>query len=372
MSGALVAFRPPVHPCVILNTGPQMSNSADTVNAHGDRQGEDAQRRRSEAVIKKAFVASGIAVQNLGVSHRFLPGMWMSVVNVLIECLDVADVVKLLTSRANVLGHGSENRNAPPENMAPQKLKKYLEEVVEAAHAVNKCVEEAMPVLEKEGLESRLPEAMLDTAVFLLEKSWGPDHLRRAMVEQASAFLTGTVAPIAFMEPKVMLRKAEAEHVTAAAEEPVEPWRPMRREKAIRIFLDYALGDEGAKWAAVIHKAAPDGTEELHTITGRCGDVNGRTAPLLAAIEALKAIQHEAPTSDTAFETSNVTAFRGMEGDGDDRKAFRGAAEGSFWTEFDALCDGRSLRYRHVARNLGDFAQHACDMAIKIGVTKIV
>nr|WP_250808026.1 hypothetical protein [Neorhizobium tomejilense] len=337
---------------------------------------EEQQRKRAYDIIKKGFRNSAIPLSNRSVSHRLLPGLWSATVNLLLACLDVKDVIKLLTNRMASLSHEAENAQAEPVTLAGNALARYAKEVGVAGQAIAEAIGDCIPHLEKEGLEDRLPESVLDCAVFLLVNSWGPVHLRRAMVEQVASLLSGSAAPTVFMEPTEQVkRKQEAE----TASEPESSSRAEtaslqidRREKLIRIFSDYRLSGDGAEWAVAIQKTGPNNIDELHVMKGEAADFNGRSAPLTAIVEALKSVSHEGPKSVVFIETSHDFVLRGMEGSGSEKLAFRHHEEEAIWAEFDALTNGRDIRYKSVTASLSDHLQGVCDMVMKRGAINLV
>jgi ribonuclease HI len=337
---------------------------------------EEQRRKRAYDIIKKAVRNSVIPLNNREVSHRLLPGLWLATVNILIACLDVKDVMKLLTNRAALLAHAAENSDIPPYALSGPQLSRYAKEVATAGQAITEAIDECIPMLERENLEERLPESVLDCAVFLLINSWGPVHLRRAMVEQVSAFLSGKAAAALFMEPMEQI-KLKQEHESASESEadpkPIEaPSLPPRGEKLVRVFSDYRLEGTTGEWAFAIHKSGPGNNEELHVMKGETPDTNGRVTPLVAIVEALKAVSHENAATVVIVETCHHFVLKGMEGHGDEKLAFRHAEEASIWRDIDALVYGRDIRYRALAANLSEPLQHACDMVMKRGVAKLV
>jgi ribonuclease HI len=335
---------------------------------------EDQRKERALAIVKKAVRNSLIPLNNKEVSHRLLPGLWAATVNILISCLDVKDVMKLLTNRAASLAHTAENADAPAYSLSGPQLARYAKEVATAGQAIAECIADCIKVLDKEGLGDRLPESVLDCAVFLLENSWGPVHLKRAMVEQVSMFLSGTAAPVLFMEPVEQIRlKQEHEHQPEVEQRPREaPPMPARGEKLVRVFSDYRLEGTKGEWAYAIHKSGPGSAEELHLMKGEASDSNGRSTPLVAIVEALKAVSHENPATVIIVETCHEYVLKGMEGMGDEKLAFRHDKETPLWKEFDALTHGRDVRYRAIHANLSEYLQHACDMVMKRGVSKLL
>lgn len=337
---------------------------------------EEQRRKRALDIIKKAVRNSVIPLNNREVGHRVLPGVWSATVNILLACLDVKDVIKLLTNRAASLAHVADNSEIPAVTLHGAKLSRYIEEVAVAGQAIAETIDAAIPQLEKEDLEDRLPESVLDCAIFLLVNSWGPFHLRRAMVEQVSTFLAGRAAPALFMEPVEQIKMKPDHDVVieqAADVKPAEaPPMPPRGEKLVRAFSDYRLEGTRGEWSVAIHKSGPGNAEELHVLKGETNDANGRATPLAAVVEALKSVSHENPATVVFVETCHAFVLKGMDGQGDEKLAFRHPEEASLWREFDALVYGRDIRFRAVSANLSEPLQHTCDMVMKRGVVKLV
>lgn len=335
---------------------------------------EDARRKRAESIIKKALRGAEIPLRNRGVFNRFMPGLWAATVTLLIECLDVEDVMRLLTSRMPGLTRPGENDRSPPGDMEGGELDDYAEEVALAANTISEGLEAAIASLEKEELDDRLPEAMLDCAIFVLARTWGPGHTRRAAVEQMTAFLKGARSPMLFMEPKEMLPPAEAttgdggesrapdrEPAPEPAEESAEvhPLPALRERRSVRVFFDYDIETDG-RWAACAHKASPEGVEEMHLFRGPINDANGRRAPVVAVIEIMKSLTHEHADSLVVIECDKAYALKGMGGDPDLAKAHRRDEEADLWRDFDALVRGRRIVFNSVQNNVSDILQHMC------------
>lgn len=350
------------------------ADEADTDNGRVSQLPEDAQRKRAFDIVKKAVRNSAIPLGNRSVSHRLLPGLWAATVNILLACLEVKDVMKLLSNRMAALPHDADNADSPPVSLSGAHLTRYIKEVGVAGQAIAEAIGECIPLLEKEGVDDRLPETVLDCALFLLVNSWGPAHLRRAMVEQVAALLSEKAAPALFMEPSEHIKRK------SDVEQPQEPEirqevayvPPDRNEKAIRVFVDYRLQQGGADWAFALHKTGPGNVSELHVMKGESADFNGRSAPLAAIVEALKSVAHENLKSAITIETPHDFVVKGMDGVAEEHKAFRHIEEGDLWTQFDHLVLGRDVRCRAVKSNLSDQLQNICDMVMKRGALEFV
>ena len=344
---------------------------------------ETEQKKRAEILVRKSLQNTWLPLKNREVDNRFMPGLWMLTVNILISCLDVDDIIKILTNRVHDITQIGENDDAKPISLTSSQITKYTNEIVLAAETINECVSEAIVSLENEELDDRLPEAMLDSAIFILENGWGPKHLKRAITEQVTAFLTGNITPILFLEPSRMVELSKTEKVVeqepvekiAVTQESIEDVDVNRPEKTIRVFIDYNLTGSAAPWVSVIEKTSNNQDEdmqELHLLQGSVKDFNGRVAPIKAAIEALKALQHEKDGSHISFETVNAFCVRGMDGDEQEKSAFRHESEKELWEEFDFLLRNRKISYKISQRNLSDRAQHIGDVAMKCGVANIL
>lgn len=335
---------------------------------------EEQRKKRAYDIVKKAVRNSYIRLNNRSVSHRLLPGLWSATVNVLIACLEIRDVMTLLTNRVAALAHDAENAGSPLLSLSEQQLARYAKEVAIAGQAISESLDECIPLLEKEGLEDRLPESILDCAVFLLVNSWGPFHLRRAMVEQVSTFLAGKAAPALFIEPaeQIRLKQEVEQQPEPEPKNDVQLPLPSREEKLVRVFTDYRLENSKGEWAFAIHKTGPGNTDELHVMKGETADANGRSTPLIAIVEALKAVSHENPGTTIIVETSHEFIIRGMDGTVDEKIAFRHGEEEALWRDFDSLIYARDVRYKAVQANLSEHLQHICDMVMKRGAANLV
>lgn len=357
------------------------SDNAVAFDADVDPREEEHNRKRAEQIVKKAIRASGLPLHDKGVAGRFMPGLWATTIGVLLTCLDAEDAMALLSDRAAKIVPGGSNAASPPIIMTDRQTAKYVEDVTLAAKTISDFVNESIPTLEAEGLDDRLPETMLDCAIFVLLKGWGESHVKRAITEQIAAILTGHVAPAVFMEPiEMVVSQSEQETPEPKEQEPVgfvpsvsiEDASLWPRKKDIRVFFDHTTSGKTRKWAAAIEKIAEgDGTVgEIHLMSGNVSDANGRSTPIAAVVEILRTLRFENPESKTIIETPLEYSVKGMAGDPQTRIVLRNEADSDLWELFDRLTERRDIIFRTVSESASDTLQNLCQTSMSHDLAK--
>lgn len=345
---------------------------------------EGRERRDAQEAVSYALMSATPTLENRGVKHRMLPGLWYAAINVLLATLEADDIVALLNDRIRVVQGSAENADAPPRAFGETAMREYIEEVVLAGDAIMEALEEAQTKLEEQNIEDRFPETVFDTALRVLVPSWGPDHVRRAIREQASQFFQGQFEPVNFMEPSRILDPAAAKRRAAVAaatreqpktEQPnsghaapaVAPFEFQTREhrdRRVRIFVgsDVVEGGFGV-WAYAMTITDDGGRYEFRKAGGRLKDPTGSRIALAALHEACLAVATLKGRSTVAVESTDETLVSAIAGG--DGMAVRRPEDAQAWAEIDHVTAAHDTSPRLVSAALSDALQESCDHLIR-------
>jgi hypothetical protein len=345
---------------------------------------EGRERRDAQEAISYALMSATPTLENRGVKHRMLPGLWYAAINVLLATLEADDIVALLNDRIRIVQGSAENADAAPRAFGETAMREYIEEVVLAGDAIMEALEEAQTKLEEANIEDRFPETVFDTALRVLVPSWGPDHVRRAIREQASQFFQGQFEPVNFMEPSRILDPAAAKRRAAAvaatreqapsqtsktepAPVPSVPFEFQargHRDRRVRIFVgsDVVEGGIGV-WAYAMTITDDGGRYEFRKAGGRMKDPTGSRIALAALHEACLAVAALKGRSTVAVESTDEALVRAINC-GEDT-AVRRPEDGPTWAEIDHVTAAHDTSPRLVAAALSDPLQESCDHLIR-------
>lgn len=331
---------------------------------------ETRNRRRARSIVAEAMRGAGTPLDNRGLGQYLLPGLWYAAVNVLIHTLEPRDIVDLLTDRQRgILGSG-DNAASPPRSYSPKQMRTYVAGVTEAGKTIMECLMPALDRLEEEGLEDRFPESVLDSALLVLLKAWGPDHVRRAMTEQAALLIKGTVAPANFMEPTEFMPQQPPRETQREAPVPPAPPAasvlpsPPRRLQAARSVAACVLADLSADgmgaWAVSI-RSFSDARDEERLIYGTCRDPNGRAAWLTGLRECVLAVCADVERARGRIDVADEHMVRAATG----APGTRYPAEEQAWADIDAALACHDLTISHVQRSISNEGFEMCDRKIR-------
>lgn len=345
---------------------------------------EGRERRSAQEAVSFALMSASAPLENRGVKHRMLPGLWYAAVNVLLATLEPDDIVAFLNDRIRVIQGSAENADAPPRTFGETAMRAYVQEVVLAGETIMETLEEAQAKLEDENIEDRFPETVFDTALRVLVPSWGPDHVRRAIREQAAQFFQGRFEPVNFMEPSRILDPAAAKRraVEAAAAVAVMEAQPQKteanappavpiefkvrehRNRRARIFVgsDVLEGGVGV-WAYAMTIGDDSGRYEFRKAGGRLQDPTGSRVALSALHEACLSVTDWKQRASIVIESTDELLVKALsEGAG---AQSRRAEDGQAWAEIDHVVSEHDTSSRLVPAALNDPLQESCDHLIR-------
>jgi hypothetical protein len=335
---------------------------------------ERSEARRAREIVSQAMLSASTPLENRDVKRRMLPGLWYSAVNVLIASLDMEDILRLMKDRmAGVVG-SAENADAPPRSMSPQEMKAYVHEVGLASETIMEALEAAHETMEDAGIEDRFPETVFDTTLRVLIPAWGPDHVRRAIIEQCAVFIKGRVEVVNFMEPTRVLdpsavrrRPADLpvarEAPQALAHRSVElEFKPrVVRDRRVRAFVASDLLANGkAVWAVAMSIRDDSGRYEFRKFGGRIDDPTGSRVTIASMHEACLALVGMKDRAQVSIETTNETLAKAAE-TRQSGENMRRDADKATWGEVDYAVSMHDVSFRHVSPALTDSLQESCD-----------
>jgi hypothetical protein len=335
---------------------------------------ERSETRRAREIVSQAMLSASTPLENRDVKRRMLPGLWYCAVNVLIASLEIDDILKLMKDRMSGIVGSAENADAPPRSLSPQEMKAYVHEVGLASETIMEALEGAHETMEAAGIEDRFPETVFDTALRVLVPAWGPDHVRRAIIEQCAVFIRGRVEAVNFMEPTRVLDPSAVRRRTPepVAREPAQAAGAPRlqdfefrhrvvRDRRIRVFVSSDLFANGkAVWAVAMSIRDDSGRYEFRKFGGRIEDPTGSRVMVAALHEACLAIASLNDRSQVSIETTDAALARSAEVRQQDEQGRR-EADRAAWSEIDYALSLHDVTFRQVSPALTDALQESCD-----------
>ena len=335
---------------------------------------EMAEARKSREIVTRAMIAASVPLANRDVRRRMLPGLWYSAVNTLIVSFDPEDVLRLMKDRIAAIRGTADNADADPRHLSPSDMQAYVREVVLAGQTISEALETAHEELAECGIEDRFAETVFDTALRVLVPAWGPDHVRRAIMEQSALLIRGQVAVHNFMEPSVVLDPASVRRRedSVPAAEPAHPGpqdfefaHRTVRDRRVRIFIASDVGRNGrAAWAASMSVTEDGGRYEFRKMAGPLDDETGRRAQLSALHEACMALV-AMPDRATVTIESGDDALLLAAGDPTLRNEAHGRDTAETWAEIEHAISMHDVSFRHAPAALTDPLQESCDHLLR-------
>lgn len=341
---------------------------------------ERSEARKAREIVSQAMMSASTPLENRDVKRRMLPGLWYCAVNILIASLDVEDILRLMKDRMSSISGSAENADAPPRTMSPNEMKAYVHEVGLASETIMEALEEAHEALENEGIDDRFPETVFDTALRVLVPAWGPDHVRRAIVEQCAVFIRGRAEAVNFMEPSRILDPASArrkqpeapapsvKEVPAAAQTRLMEFEFKQRvvkDRKIRAFIGSDVLPSGkAVWGVAMTIRDASGRYEFRKFGGRFDDPSGARASILPLHEVCLSLIPMKDRAQVVIETTDELIRRAAECAAGD-EASRREPDRQSWAEIDHVKTVHDISFRHVPSALTDPLQESCDHLIR-------
>lgn len=349
-------------------------------------QANDAKARaRARSIVSKAVVAAAQPLEFRAQKDRMILGLWYAAMNTLIGCMDVDDVLFVLSAKIQQITGSGDNAMSPPRSISEKALEAYSEAVFEAGKTISECLDKALEILEEEELDELYPETVLDVIAVVLLNAWGPDHLRRAIQEQSALLLRGQIQPAIFMEPvkyvtPVTASTAKPEPITPApdvevAHTPVKPThiveyvdptpivikrRPIN-ERSIFAFIGNDVSAKGLNgWACWVTSSSEDRIEET-LFCGSVQDYSGHTGWVHALHECLTIICANSRYAKGIIEVSSKDFMRAIEA----QSGMRMPHHEELWKEIDSAIEHNNLDFKYVPFTLTKGYMERCDMKIR-------
>lgn len=305
---------------------------ADRVRSDADGAG----RRRVAQSVTAALKRAAPLLEQEGVTRRMFSGLWTASISALLMTLDPDEVLLRLERCASRLPRFGDNAESDlVEVVEGEDAESRRDEISRAARIFSAALETAFADAEDAGLDEHFPDCVLERMAEVLDREWGPFHLRRALAEQAAIVAAGEGAVADIREP---LRPAGRRPAAAVA----DLRRPPRlRAVAVRIEADQTGGH--ARWAYVVHSSAADGSGFVETREATC-PAPGLTvarAALAGAVAALEAVRSDGEGAHVTIETSLPQLISGVAS-----PAGRAASDQATWLRLDQLREGVDIDWR--------------------------
>lgn len=341
-------------------------------------------RARAKSIVSKAIVSAAQPLEHREQKDRMVIGLWYAAMNTLIGCMEVDDVLFVLSAKMQQITGSADNAMSPPRTISEKAMQSHIDAVVEAGKTILECLDKAHELLEEEELDELFPETVLDSAFVVLQNAWGPDHLRRAVQEQSALLLRGIIQPVNFMEPvkyvtpvtpstakpEVTIAPAQVEHVPAKPTHVIEYVDPTpivirRRQVVERTVNAYIYSDVSAKgmngWACWVSSMSDDRIEET-LFSGTISDHSGHSGWVAALHECLSIICANAQSARGQIEVCSKDFMRAIEA----HPGMRMPHHEGLWKEIDAAIEHNNIDFKCVPFTLAKNYAERCDMKIRI------
>jgi len=349
------------------------------LGARGDDQKD---RRRAKTIVNEFLLGVSMPLENRGVGHRLLPGLWQAAMNVMLSCLEADDVMLLMKDRIRgIVGDGS-NANSPIRSLSNRGMAIYLEEVNTAAQTIMQSLDDALEKLEEEDLGDRFPETVFDAALQVLLPAWGPYHVRRALTEQSALLIRGVLSTCNFMEPMRLQQTtstkknsqsdpqktppvpvAGIEHAHVASFEDGIPQRKKTKRRVMAFAASDVAANGVAAWVVAMVCHDEDGRAETREISGRMTDPSGRLAAIKAVHECLLAACESSSCASVLLETPSERCVRAAIHGGS--PGSRLAGEETLWADIDRLHAVHRIEIKRAERAVDRDLAERCDRMLR-------
>lgn len=308
-------------------------DAAEGTKVRSDHDGA-ATRRVAQSVIA-ALKRAAPLLNEEGVSGRMFSGLWSASVSALLMTVEPQDVVLMLEDRAARLAAFGDNAQAAlvevPEGAAAVARR---DEIVRAARIFSAALESVLDDAEAGGIAEHFPDCVLDRMVEVLDREWGPWHLRRALAEQAAMLEAGEGVVVDVREPVRAAGRLQA--VSAFGHRPV-------RLRAVMVRVEADVSHGKARWAYVVHTTAADGSGFSETREAICPapGANAARAVLAGAVAAIEAVRADGEGVHAMVETTNAQLLSGVAS-----PSGRSASDAAVWRRLDELREGIDIDWR--------------------------
>lgn len=296
-------------------------------------QGDVARRRVAQSVaaaLKRDFPL----LEEEGVTGRMFSGLWVASISALLMTLDPDEVVLKLQACADGLakfGNAQADLVEIPEGVEAESRR---HEISCAARIFSAALKGVFDEAEAAGIDNYFADCVLDRMVEVLDREWGPWHLRRALAEQAALLENGEGAVVDVREPVRSAGRPRDISLSTSRQ---------ARLRAVRVRLEAVASAGGSKWAYVIHTMAADGSGFSETREAVCpapGITAGR-ALLAGAVAVLEAVRADGEGAHVMLETTNAQLLSGVTS-----PAGRSASDAVVWGRLDDLREGLDVDWR--------------------------
>lgn len=293
-------------------------------------------RREAVHAVRAAVRAALQDIDASGGSRRTFGGLWQAAIGFVLITFEAHDVVLLLEDRAAGLkGHGF-NADADLETVSPDSAPQRRSEIMAAGDVFSRRLQDAFVAAEGTPADEAFPEAVLDVAIEILVKEWGPHHVRRALAEQVTTLLAGEGAVADITEPLLS---------TSAAAKQISPHDGTGRPRTIVIRVESASPEGKPRWAYVLFSRTTDGLrrDEFREVRASAPGTSSSATLLAGIVDAMQTIAADGPGATVVVETSAASLIRGIQS-----PQTRPASESAMWRALDAACAGIHVEWRRL------------------------
>lgn len=335
---------------------------------------EERERKKARHLVHEALLSVSIPLDSRGLSRHFLPGLWYAAISIVINLLEKEDAITLLSSRHAIIHGFADNANAPPKNMTGPAMATYVSQVAKAAETILEKLEDANSRMEDLEIDYWFPETVLDAVITVLLPAWGPDHVRRALVEQSAWFIQNRMEIRNFMEPSRFATipraapvKSPKETVEAVAQQPLPDFRPKRdgSNRTITAFMATTTFEKGqTAWIINMRIKFANGRHENREIFGTLADPTGNKTRIHVIHELALALCIDDGKADVEVRVTDQNLIRATPhatGSNNDWSKF----DKSQWSDIEACFKKNAISFKIVDISLVDELQQRSDIILR-------
>jgi hypothetical protein len=340
---------------------------------------EEQARKKARKLISEAFISAGRPLDNRGVKAQLLPGLWYATMTVLTTLLTGEEALAFLQAKHQTVHGFGDNADSPPKSFDDDVLmQRYIAKVSMAAQTIMDKLMEALEEMERFDIDDRFVETVFDVALMVLMPAWGPDHIRRAIMEQCSQIIIGLpegkIEIRNFMEPERFLSPPEKpkgrrtpDNSEPVVEKVVAELRVKRQatDRTISCFIGTERLDDGrSSWAIVMRIVSGAARIERRDVYGSIEDKTGNKVALKLIHELALAICLEDGVASVDVRLTDPAIQRLMP-DQTDSPVDTQRFDESVWNEIAACFARHHVSSRIVNISLSDDQQERCDKLLK-------
>lgn len=159
---------------------------------------DDVSKEQALTIVKEILHS---VFSDHSIKNKLLVAFWNVSITILLDCYELEDILKLMQDRyLSIKGDGT-NASSEIKKIKREGMSVYLKELTFASKVITDRLEEAFKIMEDNNIAEYFPETVFDYVLYVLVKTWGPFHVRRAISEQSALFINNKKDVLNFMEP---------------------------------------------------------------------------------------------------------------------------------------------------------------------------